>query len=153
MRLGRERFSWCASNGAGLRKTKCLLIVGSDAARRRTQGRGFVRIKSPSAGRHTLPRQGRYCFSNCSAPVTRRAKGTSFKAVPGDAFQNPPPQVTQLNAPLLGASNYAATEITKLLLPCSKLCASTSSNMGLCGRTLLTRKTRICVSLKDKELL
>lgn len=100
-----------------------------------------------------LPRQGRYCSSNCSAPVTRRAKGTSFKAAPGDAFQNPPPQAAQFNAPLLGASNYAAAEIAKLLLPCSKLCAGTSSSRELCGRTLLTRKTGLCVSLKNKELL
>lgn len=57
----------------------------------RTRGHGFAGIKSPGAGRHTLLRLGRYCSSNCSAPVTRRAKGTSLKAVPRDAFQNPPP--------------------------------------------------------------
>lgn len=45
--------------------------------RRRTRGRGFVGIKSPGAGRRTLPRQGRYRSSNCSAPVTRRVSKLS----------------------------------------------------------------------------
>lgn len=89
MGLGCKRFSWCTSNGAGLRKTKCLLIAGSDAARRRTRGHGCLGIKAPSAGHRTLPSLGRYCPSNCSAPVARRAKGTSFRAVPREAFGLP----------------------------------------------------------------
>lgn len=94
----------------------------------RTQGHGFRGIKSPGAGRHTLPRLGRYCSSNCSAPVTCTAKGTSLKAVPRDAFPNPPPRVHHL----LSCSLERAVLQLQKSLNCSsslKLCAGTSGSM------------------------
>lgn len=83
----------------------------------RTRGRGFTGIKLPGAGRHTLPRLSRYCSSNCSAPVTCRAKGTNLKAVPRDAFQNLPPQAHHLLSCSLG---QAVLQLQKSL-NCSSL--------------------------------
>lgn len=49
----------------GLASDKMPIDRGQRCCTSRTRGRGFTGIKSPGAGRHKLPRLGRYCSSNC----------------------------------------------------------------------------------------